>query len=155
MRTAIKIEFRNLKDHMDEAVRIFVSAYAQPPWTEEWSSDFARLRLDELLVHPKCLAVAGFNQDRLAGFAVGTPHTGASGTSLYVGELVVDPAVQRQGVGRALLSRLEKNAVQSGYESMWLVTERISTTTDFYSKSGFKGSDRLTVLARRFSHTRR
>lgn len=140
--------FHDLRDHIDEAVRLFVSAYAKPPWNEEWSLDLAHARLTELLVHPGCLSVAAFNGSHLAGFALGTPHTGVAGRSLYIGELVVEPTLQRQGIGRAILSRVETDAAMNGFVSMWLVTERVGTTKGFYAKSSFRESTRLTVLTK-------
>jgi Acetyltransferases len=144
----MSIRFEGLADHIDEAVKLFVSAYAEPPWNEEWSSDLAHARLTELIVHPGCLSVAAFDENHLTGFAIGTPHTGVAGTSLYIGEIVVEPTLQRQGIGRAILGRLELGAAMNGFISMWLVTERVGTTKGFYAKSSFKESPRLMVLTK-------
>jgi aminoglycoside 6'-N-acetyltransferase I len=141
-----------IPDHaVDEAVAIFIRAYQEPPWNEQWSPELARLRLDELLEHASCLVSTVYDDGYLAGFAIGTPHTSVVGRSLYLAELVVDPARQRRGFGKALLSFTEENAIRNGYRGIWLVTKRIGSATEFYSKLGFNGSDHLTVLSKRLA----
>lgn len=134
-----------------EAASIFIRAYAQSPWNEEWSLDLAFQRVRELLAHPSCIVIRACQEDRLVGFAIGTPHTSAVGPTLYLAELVVDPAVQRRGIGKALLEQMEGEAIQSGYTGMWLVTELAGSTAEFYANPGFRASSRLKVVSKRLS----
>lgn len=138
----------HLAEHRQEAVSIFVESYALPPWSEDWSLDLATLRIADMAETPGCISAGVFEDGALIGFAVGTPDTSPRGRSVYLREIVLAPAHQSRGLGRTLITEMERLARSVGYSGIWLVTTRAGSTAQFYAKVGFEESDHLVVFSK-------
>jgi ribosomal protein S18 acetylase RimI-like enzyme len=84
---------------------------------------------------------------RVAGFVSASTREHWSGAvDAYIGELVVDPAAEGRGVGRALVAAVEAWAVESGLRLLTLETGAANASARaFYRRLGFAEEDvRLT-----------
>jgi ribosomal protein S18 acetylase RimI-like enzyme len=71
--------------------------------------------------HHLCLA---FLEDRAVGFVTGVEMIHPDkGTEMFLYELGVDDAMQRRGIGTALVRALAERAREIGCHSMWVLTE--------------------------------
>lgn len=58
---------------------------------------------------------------------------------LYLKEIDVDPAVQRRGIGRALIAALAEHTRRRGADTIWLRTFRtVPWNAPFYAQLGFE-----------------
>lgn len=135
-------------NELEVLTSILIECYSDPPWNETWSRGMAVNRLEELSGTSGILSVGAFVEEKLVGFAMGIPHTGVSGRSLYLAEIAVDPGYQTMGIGRSLLAKLEQLAKRQGYKGVWLVTAKAEHTKHFYSKAKYTESERLTIFVK-------
>lgn len=85
--------------------------------------------------------------DRVVGFVALSTRTHFTGAvDAYIGELVVDQEVERQGVGKLLVSVAEEWARSNGFETLTLDTgARNTAARALYESAGFADEDiRLT-----------
>jgi GNAT superfamily N-acetyltransferase len=127
---------------------ILVHAYGEPPWEEAWTMENARRRLIELSSPPDAIRLGAFCQGKLVGFAFASPHTSAIGTGLYVAEIAISPSHQRMGFGTALLTHVERAAIQLGYLQVWLVSRQIGGVANYYQTNGYNRSNALCIYSK-------
>jgi ribosomal protein S18 acetylase RimI-like enzyme len=73
------------------------------------------------------------------GRLVGAVHTSVDGATGYFGMLAVDPALQRGGVGRALLSAAEEHCRKAGCTKMTMSTgEDRTELIPYYERVGYR-----------------
>ena len=102
---------------LDKAADILRSALDGPSYKGEGE---AAEEVASFLEDPERFALAALEGDRVLGWVGGVrgyTH------SLELHPLVVDPAVQRRGIGRALVQALQDNAISEGFLTMHLGTD--------------------------------
>lgn len=154
-------------DDLPEIVRVYLAAYAQPPWCERNDPTHSRMYLEWLLGIPdsQCLVVtdaaAGNGADRVYGLVMSAPRTPAefyedwerichplpqgwprlpTATNAigYLYELAVDPPWQGHGLGSRLLDAVLQALTGLGTELIALRTnERASVAVGLYEQRGF------------------
>lgn len=104
------------------------------PWS--WTA----ARVARHMNHPDCVALVARSRARLAGFAL--MHIGDELAHLNL--LAVDPAFQRQGIGRRLIDWLERSASVAGAFVVNLeVRARNPVALLFYRSLGYTEAGRL------------
>ncbi|MAG34974.1 MAG: hypothetical protein CL878_01790 [Dehalococcoidia bacterium] len=139
-------------DDLPEIVRVYIAAYAQPPWHEQNDPTHSRMYLEWLLGIPdsQCLVVANGEsdangEDRVRGMVMSAPRTAAefyedwvrichplprgwprlptaSNAIGYIYELAVDPPWQGHRLGRQLLDTALDGLTRLGAELLALRT---------------------------------
>ncbi|MGV2100491.1 GNAT family N-acetyltransferase [Rhizobium sp. 21-4511-3d] len=128
------------KDQALLGAAIIVEAYSAEPWHEHWSIERATARMVELSTTPGWMGVGALDGDDLHGFAIGYPHTAATGCMLYIPEIAVMPAHQGKGIGTTLLKLLEQEALASGFSGTWLLSQNEGVAADYYRSASYKQS---------------
>ncbi len=136
------------EDHASQAAKIIVEAYRAPPWNEAWTLDGAMARMGELSTTPGWLGVGALSDGALLGFAVGLPHTSATGRGLYIPEIAVHPDHQGKGIGKRLLQLLEDEAREAGFSGAWLLSQSRGTAAEYYKGSGYRQVSKLKVYTK-------
>ncbi|MEG3310107.1 GNAT family N-acetyltransferase [Streptococcus sp. SS-4456] len=97
--------------------------------------------LQKALKH-SLFVLAAFDGDRLAGLlrAVGDGHS-----IVFIQDILVLPAYQRQGIGRQLLE--QAIAYFQGIYQLHLLTDNTEKTRSFYEALGFTAVDSLGCVA--------
>lgn len=95
--------------------------------------------LAELLPDPSARLLAATIEDRPRGYLLGFDHATffANGRVAWVEELMVDAALRRAGVGRALMAAFETWARRRGCRLVTLATRRAAP---FYAALGYERS---------------
>ena len=76
------------------------------------------------LAEPRHHLFVAYDDDAAIGFVTGVEMTHPDkGTEMFLYELAVDPAAQRRGHGRALVSALADLARERGCYGMWVLTD--------------------------------
>ena len=145
-------------DILASVTALQADAYRPPPWSysDEEIAEFPG-ELERQLGFPGFRAITAHRAGRLVGTAYGVPgperipNSGAfyrpvvtalgrhradvllSDHPFEVVQLMVDPATQRQGIGRAILQRLVVKATRA-----WLVTLPDSPASQVYLASGWQ-----------------
>ncbi|HEL1812383.1 TPA: GNAT family N-acetyltransferase [Streptococcus suis] len=110
--------------------------YASVDWTGYTSRPEMLEKAHSLLV------LAAFDGDRLVGLlrAVGDGYS-----IIFIQDILVLPAYQRQGIGRNLLE--QAIAYFSGIYQLHLLTDNTEKTRSFYEAIGFTAVDSLDCVA--------
>ncbi|MBX5159209.1 MULTISPECIES: GNAT family N-acetyltransferase [unclassified Rhizobium] len=128
---------RLIPEHLSSAAAVLVSAYARPPWNEDWSLEAAVENVKTVLETPKSIALAAIEGGKVLGVALGIRQRRHSGPVIYLDELSVLPEAQGAGIGTALLSAIYETAMAEGCNSVWLVSQREGALSKFYQRCGF------------------
>lgn len=140
-----------LPTDLDACIRLFISTFAQPPWSETWEEITARERLYQLTRTPGFHgAIMEDDKGEIAAFALGVSQPWPGGNHFYIQEVCVTPQHQRQGLGTTLMAHLSESVEQQGNTRIYLLTARGDMAEAFYTKLGFYTSPRMVMMARRF-----
>lgn len=137
------IQIRSFSPEQTEAV---VALWERCGLTRPWNDprkDIAR----KLLVQPELFLVAETDEQ-----IVGTVMAGYEGHRGWINYLGVDPAYQRQGIGRLLMSAAEEKLQARGCPKVNLqVRSTNSAVIAFYNAIGYAVDD-VTSLGKRLEH---
>ena len=133
---------------LEDAASVLVSAYAQPPWNENWSLEAAIENVTYVLETPKSIAIAAVGGGKVLGIALGIRQRRHAGAVIYLDELSVLPERQSAGIGTALLSAMGEMAKAEGCDSVWLVSQREGALSNFYQRGGFVAARNLGLYSR-------
>ena len=98
-------------DDIEELVRIYRKAFAEPPWNERWSRQEVIKDLDYALCQRNPLVLVALVGGELVGFTWGYSvpfeefpflRGNVGQNTVYMDEIAVDPTARRMGVGRRL-----------------------------------------------------
>lgn len=70
-------------------VELFVSTFAQPPWSETWKSDIVRARLEQIIQTPGAQGAVILTEGAISGFALGISEPWHEGSHFYLKEMCV------------------------------------------------------------------
>lgn len=104
------------KPQLRQAAALLVAAFRHTPSAWKTLSD-AKAEIDGFHNNPQRVALAAIIDGHVAGWIGALRHT-AQSWELH--PLAIDPASQRRGIGRALVSALEAQARAEGIISIWL-----------------------------------
>lgn len=133
------MEFRKLDTNdLEEAKSLFYSIFTQPPWNDGWNDP---KQLDayfrDMMCSPNSLAYGLFEEGRLIGASTGYIMHWWSGTEYYILEFFISTDMQSNGCGSTFLKLIEEDIAQSGFDHIFLQTERTVPAYGFYKKQGF------------------
>jgi len=106
---------------------------------EEPSEPLGDSYIDQLLNRPEFWAMAAFVNDQLVGgvTAHAIPMTASESSELFVYDIAVRADVQRQGIGRALMTALRFAATTEGIGVVFVPADNEDThALDFYRSLG-------------------
>ena len=139
---------RLVEEYIERGARVLMSAYARPPWNEDWSLQAAIENLTYVVETPRSLALIALDGDEALGIALGIRQRRPAGSVIYLDELSVLPDRQGMGIGTALLDSACEMARAEGCNGVWLISQRTGALPDFYANHGFRMNADLALYAR-------
>lgn len=133
-------------DFLDDYTELYINVFRAQPWNESWSYDSGYQRLLDLIHTPNFLGFALWNHNELIGFIAGYSKTNYRGKTFYLAEFCVTTQTQGKGYGSQLLNYLERELMEKGIISLFLITEKIGTISDFYRKKGYTMNENRMVM---------
>ncbi|HFR3814625.1 TPA: GNAT family N-acetyltransferase [Streptococcus suis] len=108
----------------------------------DWTGYTSRPEMLEKALEHSLLVLAAFDGDRLVGLlrAVGDGYS-----IIFIQDILVLPAYQRQGIGRNLLEQAVTHF--PGIYQLHLLTDNTEKTRSFYEELGFTAVDSLDCVA--------
>ena len=122
-------------------------AYSEAPWNEKWSEERSERRVCAILGNYGGLGILAQENEIVVGGLLGYVDPYAEEDFFFVSEIFVIPEMKRHGVGKNLLSELEKILAERGIHVIQLIS--IDDNETFYNKCGLE-RDSVSVQYKRF-----
>ena len=88
------------------------------------------------------------NNGCLCGFLFGKIQQWNGAVYYDLEEMCVKHSTQRQGVGKSLMGKLEEMLLEKGISRIYLITQRDSAPSNFYTALGFSDNQSLVVMGK-------
>ncbi|GAB1255880.1 hypothetical protein NBRC116494_03820 [Aurantivibrio plasticivorans] len=139
---------RDFEDRdLEQASILYVEVFKHAPWNEGWKIEWVQDRLQMIMDSPGFFGCLYEEDKTVVGAIVGRTNSFKGRRELEIVELFVSPTHQSKGLGKKLLSAIEKSAKQGGYSHSTLITSRAAPAFDFYIKRGFKARSDMTFMS--------
>ena len=135
-------------DHLAYCSELFVSTFKEPPWNEDWDIEDAFERLSAFLACPKTIAIKAEFKGRICGFLMGEIERWKKTNVYFLKEMCVTPSMQRQGIGKTMMAKLETMLKEKKVSRIYLITQRESVPSTFYSSLSFMENPNIMVMGR-------
>jgi ribosomal protein S18 acetylase RimI-like enzyme len=146
----MEVKLSNIdEDDLIACSELYVTVFREPPWNEVWSTEDAFERLSDFLACSKSIALKAVKDREICGFLFGKIQQCNGVTSYDLEEICVSNTIQRHGIGKRLVGTLEKILTKKGVSSIYLITQRDSVPSNFYSALGFTENQSLMVVGKK------
>ncbi len=142
------MEIRQLvPEDLARCAEILEAAYSLPPYREKFAPDVALAYLKSKFVACAGHSFAARDGDgRIVGFVLVSLSVWVEGGQAIIEEIVVDPARQGRGFGRALMRAAEGYLSAGGVHSVLLWGRRDAPAHIFHERSGFADADEWVIM---------
>lgn len=125
------------KTHIDACADTFIKTYNQAPWNYQWNLEAATKYLNEYMSSANFVGFAIYHNDKIAGALLAHTKTWWTNDQLYIDELFIAPGMQKQGLGKALISHAEQFASDNDLKALVLMTHKFMPAMTFYENNDF------------------
>lgn len=144
MNTAFAIVAPSNVAHFAE---LYATVFNAAPWQDGWSIPAATERLQALAAMPRFEALAAYQAEAAVGLVLGSGERWAKGWVLHLREMFIAPALQRSGIGKALLAEFERS-LAGKYLGVYLQTGGAVPAKDFYTQCGYAPTNLVSMRKR-------
>jgi len=139
--------FSNIdKDDLVDCSELYITTFSESPWNEKWRIDDILERLSGFFINPKSIAIKAVRNGCICGFLFGKIQQYNGATCYDLEEICVSASIQRNGIGKGLMNKLEKILIEKKVSKIYLITQRDSVPSSFYASLSFNEIPKLMVM---------
>jgi GNAT superfamily N-acetyltransferase len=131
---------------LDACADLLVAAYNAEPWNDQWTKAIALEKLLCFYNSPKFMGWRVLLNGEPVGCCVGNIEPYFTGDYFYLKEMFVAPAMQRKGVGSALMQTVKAALEPIDIKTIILFTGKDLFPFDFYLDKGFNEMDGMRMM---------
>ena len=123
------------ENDIDSVVEIFMNAYSNSPWNENWSFDDVKMCILDSINSPNRKIFVYLSDNKIVGAIIIEKVHWHWGNEIEIKELFVKPSYQSMGVGTSLFKYIEKYAKNNNYKKISFYTYDDTKLINFYKKN--------------------
>ena len=131
---------------LNACAEIMISVYNNEHWQCQWTLETAQ---SYLLDYVECKKFIGFTlwlDDVIKGAIFCHEKVWWNNNEVFVDEMFIAPALQRQGYGALLLEAVENHIKAHNLAGFTLSTNRYTPAPNFYRKNGFSDAEHVLFM---------
>ena len=132
-------------DHVRRYGEIYAKAFSGEPWNDPWKPEDAVIHVKEILEMKQSYGLEYVEDNKVAGFLLGSSMLFHYGRTFEINDLAVDPAYQGKGIAKMLLEQCIADMKAQGIVGIHLITANEGFLPDFYERHGF-GREKEVIL---------
>lgn len=137
-----------VKEDLENMVDIYVKAFNNEPWNDEWTLDTATIRLKNMMDDSGFYGIKILKDNKIKGFILGHEEQYYNGIIFNIKEFCVSKTVQGQNMGSRLINEMEYRLKNKGIKEIILMTTRDDRAEGFYLRRGYKSSANLIIMGK-------
>lgn len=137
---------KNQTESLKELASLYVDSFNIAPWNEKWTMDTAAIRIKSIMDTPDFIGYKAEQEGKVTGFILGFIEQFQNDKIFQIKEICVNPALQKTGIGKGLIQKLEEELRKNEIRGIYLITTRQGAVEKFYNSSGFTENSHLLVM---------
>lgn len=143
------MEFRIMENYdIPEVTKVFINAYSDPPWNENWNYEKAFNRIKEVFDTKNSICLVCLYQQKIVGAIQCLLIPWTMGYQLDVRDFFVNNKFQNMSIGTRLLEFLPNVLPKDEPVEIVLSTKKNIKLINFYEKNGFSINDDFIFYSR-------
>ena len=125
------------QEDLGSCVQLLIETYNCEPWKNHWTVETATRYLSEFVSSNEFVGFVIEEENSIIGAMFAHKKTWWTNDEVYVDELFISPAFQKQGFGKAMLQHGENYCKLKGLAGLTLLTNRYMPSKTFYENNGY------------------
>ncbi|MBR6536526.1 MAG: GNAT family N-acetyltransferase [Lachnospiraceae bacterium] len=137
------------ESHLDQLAQLYMETFNAAPWSDEWTFETARKRLQQLLHSEDSFGLCVYQGGQICGAVLGVLEQYFDGPMYNLHEYWVKNEMRGKGIGSKLFAEMEKRLLERGVKNIILITAKGDATEHFYHKQGMGTDPDMVFMTKR------